>query len=124
LARSGGFGVYVVIHGRTCRQSERVSVQEADDLKRLSVRVCPIDAHQAAAALADSGLGRFDGRETVALSVEQLRQASRATVAGADWQARFDAMLAYAAGRRWVTGDGASVRAHVTWSDEDGCGSG
>jgi hypothetical protein len=89
------------------------AVREAHDLGRLEVRASA--GAQLVTALAGLGTVGDDGSH-VWLGVDALRDAARATVPDVerhDWVERFDAMIAYAGSKGWLSADGQAVRAHL-----------
>lgn len=90
------------------------ALQHPDDLGSLRVVVSGgMSAADLATAVERAHLGRLDeGSAHVWIPLEELRRRSAGRVAG-DWEERFARMVAYAASRGWVSGDGRSVRAHV-----------
>ncbi|MFD9893279.1 hypothetical protein ACFWY9_28365 [Amycolatopsis sp. NPDC059027] len=90
-----------------------VRVEEGDDCTRLHVAT-ELDSAATGQALRDAGFGGpADEPDSAWLSVESLREnASRGSV-GADWPGRWDAMIAYAARKGWLTADGTKVAAHI-----------
>lgn len=87
------------------------TVREAGDLKGLHV-VAP-KALDVDRALRAAGLGSGGSDDRVLLGVEALRSAAEAVGARPGWAAEWDAMVAYAATKGWVTEDGSSLVAHV-----------
>jgi hypothetical protein len=95
---------------RVTKSSSRVD--EASDLKRLSVQV-DSDA-DIATDLGSLGTVDADGAH-VWLIVDALRAAAAATVSDdvEAWRAGFDGMIAYAAKSGWTNPEVTSVRAHI-----------
>jgi hypothetical protein len=87
----------------------RASVEDAGSLRQLHAEFRGVDDSAAAAALSAAGLGELSG-DHVWLSVARLRAAADASPEGA---AGFDGMIAYAAGKGWMSADGTQVQAHV-----------
>ena len=90
-----------------------VRLGAADDCTALDVRAAA-DARPALdEALRRSQLGTWDGGTEAELRVAELR--GRATAAGVspDWAQRWEAMIAYAGRKGWLSPDGTTVRAHV-----------
>jgi hypothetical protein len=58
------------------------------------------------------GFGSFDG-DHAWLGVQALRTAAHNIGVGADWDDRFDGMLAYAKSRGWLSSSGSALRAHI-----------
>jgi hypothetical protein len=108
----------------------RVALEGWEQLTSLSVRVVggPAGTPDTAAegrltaVLHGVGVARVDGTGDALLPPDVLRGLA-ATAASAQgrgladaWDEGFAGMLAYAAGRGWIEGDG-TVRAHVEWRD-------
>jgi hypothetical protein len=64
-------------------------------------------------ALVGASIGRTDQKEAL-VSVVAIRRLASGSV-GDGWGEDFTAMLEYARGRGWLTGDDRSIRAHVVW---------
>ena len=52
--------------------------------------------------------------KTAVVLVEAVRRMAKGRV-GEDWPADFDAMLAYAGSKGWLTDDGVGIQAHCEW---------
>lgn len=86
-------------------------VREPDDLKRLHVLApAALDVDR---ALRASGLGSQDTGGRVLLDVAALRAAAQALASAPDWAEGWDAMVAYAGTKGWLSADGAALFAHV-----------
>jgi hypothetical protein len=89
----------------------------ADDFTDLAVEVTGDHGHREAVSdsLARSGAGTLEGDHVLVdlawLSAAVLRDSPQRAE-------RYAAMLRYARTRGWVSDDAASVRAHLTWTDE------
>lgn len=103
--------MYVSIAGDPGRP--RVSVEEADDCTRLYVDVRGLDESAAGSALREAGLGSSGEPGHLWLDIAALRERARATTAAADWDDRFDAMLAFARSEGWTDETGQHVAAHI-----------
>jgi hypothetical protein len=90
-----------------------LDVGEPDDCTSLDVRVDGAGRPELAALLTSTGLGQWDGSDHVALDVAGLHDLAQAGAVGPDWPARWEAMLAYAAKKGWLSDDGRAVRAHL-----------
>ena len=88
------------------------TIADAENLKQLHAEFRGVDDDVAAAAIAAAGLGTVDG-DYAWLDAAALQAAGDSS---AEWTARFDGMLAYAAGKGWTSADGARVRAHIVRS--------
>lgn len=90
------------------------AVTDADDCTRLHVATGLATIQETGAALRDAGIGRIDDDGTHALiDLGRLRALAGAAATRPDWGARWDAMVAYATGKGWVSADGRCVRAHI-----------
>jgi hypothetical protein len=94
-----------------------VVLEEPDAFDRFSVDLVGEGSGEAlAAAVARSGLGRLQAEGTqVAVDPGALRRLAGAAVTPA-WEAGFEGMCAYAAGKGWVEADGA-IQAHIERPD-------
>jgi hypothetical protein len=88
-------------------------VRDADDCTSLEVRIAADDSADLSGALAASGLGSWAGGTEVDLVVDGLHALAHSAATTPDWAQRWTAMLSYAAGKGWLSPDGATVRAHV-----------
>ena len=88
------------------------AVEQADDLQRLSV-VCDGGPSRAGIVLRNSGLGDIGDGGAAMLDVAALRDLAVATATRPDWPDGWAAMIRYASGKGWVSGDGRIVRAHL-----------
>lgn len=95
----------VVVDGR----SGQVLMDEAENLRALSVELRGCDATQASALL--GALGRLDG-EHVWLDIDGLLRLSP-LAADPEWKAGFDGVMAYAQTKGWIDDSGSRVRAHL-----------
>jgi hypothetical protein len=95
-----------------------VVLAEPEDCERFQVTVSGgADRSAVAGALAESGLGRLDDDASGAhawIFVSAVRLAAAGRV-GPDWPAAFEAMLAYASSKGWLSAGGEEIRAHVEW---------
>jgi hypothetical protein len=91
-----------------------VSLEDADNCNAFHLDARGVDAAGVAAALARAGAGRVVGDDAF---IERAAVASMAAGAGvaADWDQRYEGMLAYAETKGWLADDGA-VQAHIEWS--------
>ena len=88
-------------------------VVDIDDLGRLHLALGEVTDEEAAEVLQRSGLGRFHDADTVFLDAAALRAAAEPRATAPDWSARWDAMVAGARSKGWLSDDGASIRVHV-----------
>lgn len=90
-----------------------VALEDADDCSRFSVAAPGLTITHAAQVLSDAGAGAAaEQTGHLLVSVDAVRSAAEGRVP-ADWAGRFDAMLAYAAGKGWLSADGTAIVAHV-----------
>lgn len=89
--------------------SGQVLMEDAENLRGLSVELRECGATQAAALL--GSLGLMDG-EHVWLDIEGLRSLS--PLAGdPEWVSGFDGVITYAQTKGWIDESGSRVRAHI-----------
>ena len=88
-------------------------VVDIDDLGRLHLALGEVTDEEAAEVLQRSGLGRMQDAETAFLDAAALRAAAEPRATAPDWSARWDAMIASARSKGWVSDDGASFQVHV-----------
>ena len=90
-----------------------VQVVEVDDLTRLSLAVGAVTDEEVDAALRAAGMGRLVDSDNAVLDVAGLRAVAEPRATAPGWAARFDAMVAAAAGNGWTADDGAGLAVHV-----------
>src|SRR3954470_21888873 len=100
-----------VVTGADERPEARVV--DVDDLGRLHLALGQVTDEEAAEVLERSGLGRFRGAGTAFLDTAALRAAAEPRATAADWAAQWDAMVAKARSKGWLSEDGASLQVHV-----------
>jgi hypothetical protein len=88
-------------------------VVDVDDLTGLHQALGQVTDEEASEVLARSGLGRFQDAETAFLDAAALRAAAEPRASVPDWSTQWDAMVARARSRGWVSEDGASLQVHV-----------
>ena len=88
-------------------------VVDIDDLGRLHLALGEVTDEEAAEVLERTGLGRFRDADTVLLDVAALRAAAEPRSTAADWATRWDAMVAGARSKGWLSDDGASLQVPV-----------
>jgi hypothetical protein len=88
-------------------------VVDIDDLGRLHLALGQVTDEEAAEVLERSGLGRFQDAETAFLDAAALRAAAEPRSTAPDWAARWDAMVASARSKGFVSEDGATLQVHV-----------
>jgi hypothetical protein len=109
--------------------SGSVSLGDPDDTDRFSVLALPAGPEDpgdtaalgaVAAALSVHDAGTIDPDGNAFIPIEAVRRLAH-TVAGdpggllgADWEARFDAMVELASTHGWITDEG-TIRSHIEW---------
>ncbi|WP_157788896.1 hypothetical protein [Rhodococcus rhodochrous] len=86
-----------------------ISADDADNLTTLEVTLRDVTSEQASEVL--QGAGRLEGGYAW-LTVETLRKLAPHP-RGADWDTRFENMIAYARSKGWMNENCDTVRAHV-----------
>jgi hypothetical protein len=100
-----------VVTGADERPEARVV--DIDDLSTLHLALGQVTDEEAAEVLERAGLGRFQDAETAFLDAAALRAAAEPRATAPDWSAQWDAMVAAARSKGWVSEDGASLQVHV-----------
>jgi hypothetical protein len=100
-----------VVGGAEERPEARVV--DVDNLTSLHLALGEVDDEEASAALESAGLGRLQDADTAFLDAAALRAAAEPRAKAADWSTQWDAMVARARGKGWVSDDGASLQVHV-----------
>jgi hypothetical protein len=90
-----------------------VTVHEADDCRRLHLAVDGLDTEAAGAALRRAGTGELVDDGNARLDVAALRALAEPLATAPDWPQQWDAMLAYAATKGWLSPDARTVGVHV-----------
>ena len=90
-----------------------VRVVHVDDLSRLHLALGEVTDEEADQVLRDAGLGRLQDADTGFVDVAALRAAAEPRSSTPDWAQRWDAMLAYAGGKGWLTDDGSALQVHI-----------
>jgi hypothetical protein len=88
-------------------------VVDVDDLGTLHLALGEVTDEEAADVLQSSGLGRFQDADVAFLDAAALRAAAEPRATAPDWSDRWDAMIARARSKGWVSDDGASIQVHV-----------
>ncbi len=92
-----------------------VTLEEPDDTKRFQVTVVGGDGvGMVFGALVDAAAGRLEGDDAW-IAVDAVRRMAAGRV-GPEWDADFDAMLAYARTKGWLDDTGSAIKAHVEWA--------
>jgi hypothetical protein len=94
-----------------------VTVDEAENLKALSVELRGCSPERAAVLLGDRGLGRIEDGHAW-LDIGALRAAARPP-RSCTWDERFQRAMAYAQSNGWTDPAGDFVRAHLEPSPTD-----
>ena len=88
-------------------------VVDVDNLTALHLALGEVTDEEAAEVLERAGLGRFQDAETAFLDVAALRAAAEPRARAANWQSQWDAMIAHARSKGWLSADGASLQVHI-----------
>lgn len=96
----------VVVDG----EAGEVLLEDAGNLRALSVELRSCDASRAATLMGD--LGRLDG-EHAWLDIARLRGLSP-LADDPEWASGFDGVITYAGSKGWLDETGSRVRAHVS----------
>jgi hypothetical protein len=100
-----------VVGGAQERPEARVV--DVDNLTALHLALGEVTDDEAAEVLERAGLGRFHDSDTVFLDVAALYAAAQPRATAADWQSRWDAMIATARSKGRLSEDGATVQVQV-----------
>jgi hypothetical protein len=88
-------------------------VVDIDDLGRLHLALGEVTDEEASEVLERSGLGRIQDADTAFLDAAALRAAAEPRATAPDWSTRWDAMVAAARSKGWVSDDGATLQVRV-----------
>ena len=88
-------------------------VVDIDDLGRLHLALGEVTDEEASEVLERSGLGRIQDADTAFLDAAALRAAAEPRATAPDWSTRWDAMVAAARSKGWVSDDGATLQVPV-----------
>ena len=88
-------------------------VVDVDNLTALHLALGEVTDEEAAEVLERAGLGRFQDADTAFLDAAALRAAAEPRAAAPDWADRWDAMVARARSKGWVSDDGASLQVRI-----------
>ncbi len=100
-----------VVGGADERPEARVV--DVDNLSKLFLALGEVTDEEAGEALERSGLGRLQDADTAWLDAAALRAAAEPRATAPDWVAQWDAMVARAKSKGWVSDDGASLQVRV-----------
>ncbi|MGZ4506736.1 MAG: hypothetical protein ACXVX8_05895 [Blastococcus sp.] len=95
------------------QEHPEVRVVDVDNLTSLHLALGEVTDEEAGEVLERAGLGRFQDGEIAFLDAAALRAAAEPRATAVDWASRWDAMVAHARGKGWVSEDGASIQVHV-----------
>jgi hypothetical protein len=90
-----------------------VRVVDVDNLTRLHLALGEVTDEEASEVLERAGLGRLQDADTAFLDVAALRAAAEPRTTAPDWASRWDAMVAGARDKGWLSDDGAGLQVHV-----------
>lgn len=95
--------------------SDRAEVADGDDCGRLSIRT-GLAAAAVADALQSTNIGVLHNDADALIDITWLRDNASSGARTDDWDARFAAMLDYAASKGWCSADGQAVQAHIDFT--------
>ena len=98
---------------RDKRGKLRLTLEEPDDCTRFHLRAEGIGPADAEEALARDSIGSLAGDDAF-VSPDVLRRLAAGRT-GSKWDERFDAMVAYARSKGWVSETG-EIQAHCDWA--------
>jgi hypothetical protein len=90
-----------------------VRVVDVDDMGRLHLALGEVTDEEATEVLERAGLGRIQDGDTALLDAAALRTTAEAKATVPDWADRWDAMVAGAREKGWLSEDGASLQVRV-----------
>jgi hypothetical protein len=96
-----------------------VTLEEPDDCTRFHVAIQELSNEQATELLVSEGVGKAGTDQHAWITVSAIRERAQGGVAP-DWPQRFDAMLAYAERKGWLSEDKAFIRGHIERSMDAG----
>jgi hypothetical protein len=88
-------------------------VVDIDNLTQLHLALGEVTDEEAAEVLERTGLGRIQDADTAFLDAAALRAAAEPRATAPDWATRWDAMVAGARAKGWLSDDGARLQVHV-----------
>jgi hypothetical protein len=100
-----------VVGGAEERPEARVV--DVDNLTRLHLALGEVTDDEASEVLEQAGLGRIQDADTAFLDTAGVRAAAEGRASAPDWADRWEAMVAGAREKGWLSDDGASIQVHV-----------
>jgi hypothetical protein len=100
-----------VVGGAQERPEARVV--DVDNLSRLHLALGEVTDEEASDVLESAGLGRILDADTAYLDAAALRTAAEVRATAPDWADRWEAMVAGAREKGWLSEDGARLQVHV-----------
>ncbi|MBI2168912.1 MAG: hypothetical protein HYU28_05350 [Actinobacteria bacterium] len=94
-------------------EGDAVRLDEPEDFNGFKVVVEQGTENQVMQALAH--VGRMVDRDTAFIRVDAVRAMAEGRV-GDGWDYGFDAMVAYASSKGWMSDDQSEIQAHIEWS--------
>jgi hypothetical protein len=88
-------------------------VVDVDNLTRLHLALGEVTDEEASEVLERAGLGRIQDGGTAFLAAAAVRAAAEGRATAPDWADRWEAMIAGAREKGWVSDDGATLQVHV-----------
>ena len=88
-------------------------VVDVDNLTGLHLALGEVTDEEASEVLQRAGLGRIQDGTTAFLDAAAVRAAAEGRATAPDWADRWEAMVAGAREKGWVSDDGASLQVHV-----------
>jgi hypothetical protein len=107
----GSAMIVEVVGGAEERPEARVV--DVDNLSRLHLALGEVTDEEASDVLETAGLGRILDADTAYLDAAALRTAAEVRATAPDWADRWEAMVAGAREKGWLSEDGARIQVHV-----------
>ena len=95
------------------QERPEVRVVDVDNLTRLHLAFGEVTDEEGSEVLERAGLGRMQDADTAFLDVAALRATAEPRATAPDWASQWDAMVAGAREKGWLSDDGASLQVHV-----------
>ena len=95
------------------QEQPEARVVDVDNLTRLHLALGEVTDEEASEVLERAGLGRIEDGGTAFLDTAAVRAAAEGRATAPDWADRWEAMVAGAREKGWVSDDGATLRVHV-----------